>query len=179
MSGSRLITSGNVMKRPPSPGQHFSTGKSERLGVSSTTSLAGPRRTRFGRDRNRRKTVRRFAQSAPSVGGLMRSANVTSSSPICSGCIPNASSIRRSLARRFMASGKFAPSTFSNSIALPPDLTILVAISVISSSGLTGAVTRRSSPSTSRARTNDWRSKKGTFNALKAQTRRVGDRATP
>ena len=78
-----------------------------------------------------------------------------------------------------MASGKFAPSTFSNSIALPPDLTILVAISVISSSGLTGAVTRRSSPSTSRARTNDWRSKKGTFNALKAQTRRVGDRATP
>ena len=143
-SGSRLRTNGNVMNRPPSPGQHLITGKSDRFGAPSTTRCAGTLNAPRGRTFIRLKMPLRFCQRLAGVGGLIRSNNASSSSPICSGCLPRPISIRSIVAKRLIASGYRAPLMFVNSSAGPSSRTARVAISVTSSSGSTSTSTTRS-----------------------------------
>ena len=116
VSGLRVNTNGKVMNRPPSCGQHFKIGKSNKLTSAPvrTTSLQSPSFTLFGKnDPNSANFGNILILSNKPCGDsmarnpLMRSA--TSSSLPTS----NANSMRRTLPNVFTSSGTREPFGFS------------------------------------------------------------------
>ena len=156
------------MKRPPSCGQHFKIGNSQRLTSFPVrmTSLQGPAFTLFGKN----------DPSSASFGSIL----ILSKSPCGESIFKNpwirwaissrpltskASSIRRTLPNALISNGVREPFGFSNKSAgptlsgcLPFARAIRCVTSVISSTGSTSARIRFNSPSFSNFRTNSRKS---------------------
>ncbi len=154
VTGSTVCTMGSVTKRPPSAGQHLSTGRisSDASSPVRTTCWHAPRpRSRLGNQRAaspNRGRVPIFSARLP-LGDMAASANrPMRSGSSSSEAAPRANAMRRSEPKRFIATGKGVP-VFSKSSALPPCFTTRSAISAISSTGFTKVFTRTSSPSLS------------------------------
>ena len=148
-------TSGSVTNRPPSRGQHLSTGISDRSTSPpnfATSWHGGVPETVFGNIFKSGKSFFAAENMSENVFGGDISAICAISPPdFASDSAPIASDILRSLPKRFAATGKaFLPLsiTFSKSSALPPPgfLDSSSTIFDISISGETGSATRRSSP---------------------------------
>src|SRR6266852_4065886 len=124
VSGFFVNTSGNVIKRPPSCGQHFRIGKSKRLTSVPfcMTSLQGPDFTFFGKNDPSSASFGSILTMSKNPCGVSIFRNpwmrcATSSSPFTS----NASAIRRTLPNALINKGYRDPFGFSNSSAgLPP-----------------------------------------------------------
>ena len=123
--GSRVITQGRVMKRPPSSGQHWSTGKSRTLKFSRRiTCLQGASLAATVRGKNR--------PTSASMGSIFSFSSRPSGLLICSRLSMrpatssrlstlSASFMRRSLPNWFIRTRLPGyPLTFSNSSAGPP-----------------------------------------------------------
>ncbi len=154
VSGSRVITFVSVKKRPPSSGQHCSTGNSFKSTCSpvSTTSCTGPSLTTLGKIP---ATSASFGSvltlSSSDVGAL---GSRKKSRRFAHSCHEETSSARITRAadpKRLIATGIEAPWTRSKRRAGPCFLTTRSAISVISRTGETSAAMRRNSPSLSSA----------------------------
>lgn len=167
-------TSGSVTNRPPSFGQHLSTGISDRSTSSpyfATSWHGGVPETVFGNIFKRGKNF--FAaenMSEKLFGGDISAICAISPPDSASDFAPIARDILRSLPNRFAATQNalFPPSTtFSNNSALPPPgfLDSASTIFGISISGDTGSLTRRSSPSESSSSMNSRMSLKALFTA--------------
>src|SRR6267154_1132367 len=176
VSGFLVNTSGNVMNRPPSCGQHFRIGKSNRLTSLPfwITSLQGPVLTPFGKNDPSSASFGNILTLSKNPCGVsifknpwIRSA--TSSSSFTS----NASAIRRTLPNALINSGYRDPFGLSNSSAVffvPPASSRLFSsspvlgrhtrcvTSAISRIGSTSARMRFSSPSFSSLFTNSRKS---------------------
>src|SRR5229473_3273580 len=124
VSGFFVNTSGNVMNRPPSCGQHFKIGKSKRLTSLPfcITSLHGPLFTLFGKNDPSSASFGSILTLSKNPCGVSIFRNpwmrcATSSSSFTS----NASAIRRTLPNALINKGYRDPFGFSNSSAgLPP-----------------------------------------------------------
>ncbi|RIH81657.1 hypothetical protein Mrose_03559 [Calidithermus roseus] len=155
VSGSLVMTSGSVMKGPPSRGQHLSTGRRERSTASplSTTSCTGARKTRRGKKPRSSPSLGSRANTAlsPPLPGPRSISRATRSPRASRLGTPMAHAVRSAVPYPPMNTGKSRPFTRSNRRAGPPILTMRSAISVISSSQETSSRTRKSSPRRSRS----------------------------
>ena len=147
VSGLRENTSGMVMKRPASFGQHCNTGKSSTENFSRrTVSLHAPSRTDFGKNDPISASFGSIL-SLPTRPSGMRISRYWETRAATSSIesTSSASSILRRLPKRLIATGMSEPLGRSNSRAGPPFFTARSATSVISRIGSTWAVTRFSS----------------------------------
>ena len=162
VSGSFVITSGNVMYGPPSSGQHFRIGNSSSVPSFVTTSWHAASRTVFGMRSARRVTIGAILMtSIMPVGGLGSVSSLISSTISSSDSTPSARHIRSFEPNRFVATGIEYPVGFSNSKPGPPcgDFEARSVTAQISRSGLTSSATRRNQPRLSRAEMNSSRSR--------------------
>ncbi len=145
VSGSLVNTSGSVMKRPPSSGQHFRIGRSSRVPSRRTTSWQGASLTVFGiRSRSRPTIGSIFSASMMPSGICGVISSLISRARSSSVFTPSARHIRSIDPKTFVATGMSKPAGFSNRSAGPPPA-LLHARSVtaeISRSGLTGSAIR-------------------------------------
>src|SRR5499427_837153 len=164
---SRVKTMGRVMKRPASPGQHWSTGRVARLGCSvSTTSWQGAERARRGpalATSKRSPSLRSLSRKEP---GMRRSRSLATRAPRSSSrSTPRAAAMRAEEPKALMRTGVSKPSTCSKRRARFPSggpLETRSVISAISRSRETRAGTRVSCPCLSRCATKARRSSKAT-----------------
>ena len=146
-SGCSVKTSGSVMNGPPSSGQVVSAGSASRRTSSVTTAVTGPRAARFSPTRSSSNPTSRAPQSLAGVGGSTVSTSSTRRRISRNGRSPNASSARRAVPNRLVASGNAEPRTFVNSSAGPPAAMTRRWTSAASRCGSTGAATSTRSPS--------------------------------
>src|SRR5215510_4177011 len=167
VTGSRVKTMGRVMKRPASPGQHWSTGRVARLGCSvSITSWQGAERARRGpalATSKRSPSLRSLSRKEP---GMRRSRSLATRAPRSSSrSTPRAAAIRAGEPKALMRTGVSKPSTCSKRrarFASAEPLETRSVISAISRSRETRAGTRVSCPCLSRCATKARRSSKAT-----------------
>src|SRR5580765_2143087 len=161
LSGSFVNTSGSVMKRPPSSGQHVRIGISSSEPSLRTTSWHGASFTVFGNRSLRRLTSGASLSASNSPFGW---GGVISSSISCarsSSCFtPSARHMRSIDPKTLAATGMSKPVGFSNTSAGPPfgDLHARSVTAAISRSGLTASEIRASSLRLSRSARNSERS---------------------
>ena len=100
------MTSGSVIVRPPSSGQHLMIGSS-RTSKSSvfTTSWQGPERTNFGGTLARRPSSGSILIFSKNPAGGLSWISARISSAISSGLRPSASSMRRGEPKALIKSG--------------------------------------------------------------------------
>src|SRR5262244_299342 len=164
---SRVKTMGRVMKRPASPGQHWSTGRVSRFGCSvSTTSWQGADRARRGlalATSKRSPSLRSLSKKEP---GMRRSRSLATRAPRSSSrSTPRAAAIRAGEPKALMRTGVSKPSTCSKRrarFASARPLETRSVISAISRSRETRAGTRVSCPCLSTCATKARRASKAT-----------------
>ena len=119
----REITTGRVMKGPPSSGQHFRIGSLERS-ISfplNTTSWHGAFDVLRGSNLITSSPVgSRFTNWRSDAGGATRTRRSSLSARASREVVPRAIQIRRSLPKALVRTGKLDSRTRSNSKALPP-----------------------------------------------------------
>src|SRR5215475_9231594 len=122
---SRVKTMGRVMKRPASPGQHWSTGRVARLGCSvSTTSWQGAERARRGpalATSKRSPSLRSLSRKEP---GMRRSRSLATRAPRSSSrSTPRAAAMRAEEPKALMRTGvtKARRSSKATTLLVIPD----------------------------------------------------------
>ncbi len=174
--GSRVMTHGKVMKRPPSCGQHCRIGKSSREKFSFLmTSLQGPVGTVLGKNLPISASMGSIFSFSRKPSGDFILSNWRMRSAISSRLsTPSAICMRRSEPNWLMSTGTpLPPFTFSNSSAGPPGrpyflaapLETRSAISVISRMGSTSALIFFNSPARSSAAIQSLRSENDNRNS--------------
>ncbi len=183
--GSRVITHGSVIKRPPSCGQHCRMGKSSREKFSFLmTSLHGPVATILGKNLPISASMGSIFSFSRKPSGDFILSNWRMRSAISSRLFtPSAICMRRSEPNWLMRTGTpFPPFTFSKSSAGPPGrpyflaapLETRSAISVISRMGSTSVLIFLSSPARSSAAIHCLKSSKGFIIVVRLQQRMFG-----
>ena len=158
VSGSSVCTNGSVTKRPPSCGQHFSTGNRSNRAASpcKTTCWHTPRPlTSRGSQRDMRPSNGSIRNLSNRSGlGEVSAAKSSSIRPVSrsTDSTPSAMAIRRSEPIILVSTGNGVPVFSNNSARPPPGLFASRSVnSAISNTGSTGTLIRTSSPARSNA----------------------------